>query len=276
MSIPQRKTVTDNELLMQFKPIELEEMDSVKLMNRIDTKYVTDTLTLDAVLNDASGYDYRIFETGGCRLNQYDSIYFDTDSLKMYTEHRRGKLVRQKIRTRKYVQSGLCFLEVKRKNNHGRTKKRRIEIAADLFDNFTEDKAASIWLSENADYTVRELSPSLRTSFCRITLVNRELSERLTIDTSVSFKNFRSGSVADLGDAVIIELKRDGHSRSKMQDVFLRHRIKPAHISKYCIGTALTDSSILPGRFKQKVRMIDKLNKNYYLKCYRPTLFLPL
>ena len=37
-----------------FAPITLEEMDSIKLMNRIDSKYLTDEATLVRVLEDAA------------------------------------------------------------------------------------------------------------------------------------------------------------------------------------------------------------------------------
>ena len=263
-------------LLSAFAPITLDEMDSIRLMNRIDSKYLTDTLELRALLKDAAAHGYRVFEQDGERLHGYDSIYFDTSELRMFTEHRRGKAVRQKVRTRMYRQSGLCFLEVKRKNNRGRTKKKRIPVPAALFEDFRGDEEVCSWLTDHSDYDARSISPSLETSFCRITLVNKELSERLTIDLSVSFRNFRTGAIADIGEAVIIELKQDGWLCSEMQDILLRHRVKPMRVSKYCIGIVSTDSGVHPGRFRQKFRTIEKINKNFYLRCYRPVILQPL
>lgn len=115
MNIPLRPPVTDGGLLDRFEPITLERMDSIRLMNRTDTKFVTDTLTLREILEDALRHGYMAFETGGERVQAYDSIYFDTPDLRMFTDHRRGKLVRQKVRTRAYCGSGLCFLEVKKR-----------------------------------------------------------------------------------------------------------------------------------------------------------------
>lgn len=264
------------DLLSAFSPITLEEMDSIRLMNRIDSKYLTDTLELKALLEDAAAHGYRIFEQDGERLHGYDSIYFDTPSLRMFTEHRRGKAVRQKVRTRMYRQSGLCFLEVKRKNNHGRTKKKRIPVPATLFGDFRGNEEVCSWLAGHSDYDAKSISPSVETSFSRITLVDKGLSERLTIDLAVSFRNVRTGTVADTGEAVIIELKQDGRLRSEMQDILLRHRVKPMRVSKYCIGIVSTDSGVHPGRFKQKLRTIEKINKNFYLRCYRPVILQPL
>ena len=245
-------------------------------MNRIDTKYVTDILLLREILEDAQRQGSLVFESDGERIQAYDSIYFDTSDLRMFREHRRGKLVRQKIRTRVYLGSGLCFLEVKKKNNHSRIRKKRVGVPPDDFQDFREDPEACLWLASHSCYQSGEIFPSVETMFNRITLVNKNLTERLTIDISVTFKNLRTSSEASLGTAAIIEIKQDGRLGSKMKDILLKHRVKPMRVSKYCLGVALTDPKVLPGRFKSKIRFIDKLNKNRYTTCYNPVLHRPL
>ena len=254
---------TDCRILNSFEPITLEEMDSIRLMNRIDSKYLTDTRTLELILTDAAERGYRIFENGCLRLHGYDSVYFDTADLWMFKEHRRGKALRQKVRTRVYMDSGLCFLEVKRKNNHGRTKKKRMEIAGGLFRDFRSDVPACSWLDSRSRRSAEEISPSLETMFRRMTLVNAGFSERITIDTDVSFRNLRTGASSNLGNAVIIELKQDGRLRSEMQDILLDKRVKTLRISKYCIGIVSTDPAVHPGRFKEKLRAIEKVNRAF-------------
>ena len=217
-------------------------MDAVKLMNRVDTKYLTDRATLADVLRDAAAAGYRVLVADGARISPYDSIYFDTDALRMFTDHRNKKLRRQKVRTRAYVNSGDAFLEIKRKNNHGRTKKKRTGIP----------------MADLPDFEAGQLLPTLETLFQRITLVNPDLTERLTIDTNLCFKNFRTGLETSLGEAVVIELKQDGHAASAMKGILRDHRVKPARISKYCIAVTLTDPSARAGRFKEKVRLIEK------------------
>ena len=81
--------------LDSFAPISLAEMDAVKLMNRVDTKYLTDRTTLADVLRDAAAAGYRVLVADGSRISPYDSIYFDTDALRMFTDHRNKKLRRQ-------------------------------------------------------------------------------------------------------------------------------------------------------------------------------------
>lgn len=265
-----------SELLEKFPEISLSQMDSIRLMNRIDSKYLTDSATVYDILQDALRCGYRVFTQESRRLHDYDSIYFDTADLRMFTDHRRGKADRQKVRTRSYVGTGQCYLEVKRKNNHGRTRKKRIPLDSECFHDFHQSSRACSWLEDLSAYPPESLSASLETSFYRITLVNSALTERLTIDLDVKFHNFRTLSPADLGQAVIIELKQDGRLHSQMQDILLSYRVKKERVSKYCIGIALSDQSVLPGRFKLKIRQIEKINKNTYLKCYNPVILQPL
>ena len=139
-------------LLEAFSPISLEEMDAVRLMNRVDTKYLTDSRTLRAVLADAAAAGYRVLTPGGARISPYDTIYFDTPGLRMFSDHHNRRLRRQKVRTRAYVTSGDAFLEIKRKNNRGRTKKKRTAIPmADLPD-FRANDAACRYLAGHSDF----------------------------------------------------------------------------------------------------------------------------
>ena len=238
--------------------ITLDEMDSVKLLNRTDTKYLTTTTVLEDILRLAAEHGYRALETEGTKLSPYDSIYFDTPDLRMFTDHRNRKLVRQKVRTRVYVNSGLTFLEIKRKDNHGRTRKKRTAIPAGEFSDFREDPQACSYLAAKSAFTAGQIAPAMETAFERITLVNAEMTERLTIDTRLHFRNVRNGREADLYDGVIIELKQDGRAVSAMKGILLGLRVKPFRISKYCIATAMTDPACRPGRFKAKLIKMRK------------------
>ena len=126
--MPESNSISFTEALGRMKPVTLEEMGSVKLMNRIDTKYLTNEVTLLEVLADAALAGYRVLTIGDKRISGYDSVYYDTPEFRMYYAHRNKHLVRQKVRTRAYLESGQAFLEIKRKNNKGRTKKKRTEI----------------------------------------------------------------------------------------------------------------------------------------------------
>lgn len=239
-----------------MQPIALNEMKGVKLMNRVDTKYLVTSEQLLSILTGISGH-YYAQEVEGNRLSPYSTIYYDTPDLRMYTIHHDRHLVRDKVRVRTYVDSQLTFCEVKHKTNKGRTKKKRIEVRPGT--DVITDPEASAFLAERQPYPVECLKPNLETSFDRLTLVNFEKTERLTIDCNLKFNNFVSGTSASMDPLVIMELKQDGRAHSLLKEVLFDLRIKPYKISKYCIGTALTRPDVKQNRFKKKIRRINKL-----------------
>lgn len=109
-------------LLKDYTPISLSEMNSVSLMNRTDIKFVTTAPVARQLLAQLRN-DYFVQEIDGQRVAPYYTVYFDTDNNAMYLQHVTGHATRQKLRIRSYIQSHLNFLEVKTKDNHGRTHK---------------------------------------------------------------------------------------------------------------------------------------------------------
>ena len=244
-----------DELLKPFETITLEEMKSVKLMNRTDTKFVTNTSKLYQLLKMAQ-QDYYVQVIDGERNLVYDTTYFDTTAFDMYNMHQSGHLNRQKIRFRTYCINHLQYMEVKTKNNHGRTKKKRIEVS----DMDLNDEEKRQFLHKHLRYEVEELQPVLSNHFSRVTLVNKGMTERLTIDTGLNFHNVLNGSDKDMGQLVVIELKRDGLVYSPVLQMLRQLRIQPHGFSKYCMGSALTGQDHLPvNRFKCKLIEINKL-----------------
>jgi hypothetical protein len=245
------------DILSAFAPISLEQMSGVKLMNRTDTKFVTNRTKLYQLLKLAQ-QDYYIQEIDGERNLEYDTTYFDTRAFDMYNQHQWGHSNRQKIRFRTYCISGLQFMEVKTKNNHGRTKKKRIEVT----DMDVLEKQKYDFLSKHLRYGADTLQPALNNHFSRITLVNKGKTERLTIDSSLSFHNLQSNKSMDMGDLVIIELKRDGLVSSPVLDMLRQLRIHTHGFSKYCMGSALTNPQLPTNRFKRKLIEVRKIIKN--------------
>ena len=244
------------DIVRGMKPITLDEMSGVKLMNRIDTKYlVTEAQLREILLRIRDGYFAQ--EVEGKRIAAYNTVYYDTPELTMYLIHHNRHLVRDKVRVRTYVDSRLTFCEVKHKTNKGRTKKKRIEVQPRF--NIVEDPEAAAFLAEKQPYPVESLRPHLETVFDRITLVNFEKTERLTIDCNLQFNNIAAGNTASMDPLVVMELKQDGRARSLLKEVLFDLRIKPFKISKYCIGTCMTRPEVKQNRFKKKLRRIDKL-----------------
>ena len=243
-----------SDILQEFVPISLEEMQRVRLMNRIDTKYVTTVPQLVRLLEMAVG-EYRMQQTGGLRDMPYYTCYFDTPDRDMFAQHQRGRKARQKIRLRVYENSGTAFLEIKDKDNRGRTDKKRISAGGAGEDIMPY----SDFIRAHSRYMPESLAPQVRNRFWRITLVNRLLTERLTIDTGLYFHNLSTGCGCSLEGLVIIELKRDGNTRSPAGEMLRGLRIHPAGFSKYCVGMALTDRRLRHNRLKPRLRMVERL-----------------
>jgi hypothetical protein len=246
--------MTIEESIASFQPITLEEMSGVKLMNRTDTKFVTTTPQLLRLLAMA-GQDYYVQDIDGERNMLYDTTYFDTQGFDMYKEHQHGHVNRQKIRFRTYVSSHLQFMEVKTKNNHGRTKKKRIEVD----DMDLHDEQKRVFLAKYLKFGVDTLVPHMHNYFRRVTLVNKGKTERLTIDSSLQFHNVLTHTDRDMGQLVIIELKRDGQVFSPVLDMLRQLHIHPHGFSKYCMGAALTNELLPVNRFKEKLRDVERI-----------------
>ena len=244
-------------LLASFAPITLAEMSSVKLMNRTDTKFVTTLPKLMQLLKMAQD-DYYAQEIDGERNMLYDTTYFDTNDYAMYRQHQCGHTNRQKIRFRTYVSSHLQFMEVKTKNNHGRTKKKRIEVT----DMDLTDVGKREFLVSHLHFDVDTLIPHMHNYFRRITLVNKAKTERLTIDTSLQFHNVQTNVDRDMGPLVIIELKRDGLVFSPVLEMLRQLHIHPHGFSKYCMGAAMTNDELPVHRFKVKLRDVERILAN--------------
>lgn len=236
-----------------LEPISLAEMDSVALMKRTDTKFIIHEKDLIAVLKSIQN-KYRVLEINNNRILTYASLYFDTPSKKFYLDHHNRKVNRTKVRMRKYVESDLCFLEIKQKDGKGKTTKSRIPIddfETDLSDN-------SIEFIENTTQESFDLEPIIWNKFNRITLVNIENKERLTIDLNLSFKIKKAYKTYK--NLVIIEVKQERFSRTSpiVKQLKLK-QINPYKISKYCIGMISVYRDLKYNRFKSKLMKVNKL-----------------
>ena len=253
--------LTINDILNEMTPISLDEMSAVKLMNRVDTKYVADDLTVTKLFSLIKD-DYYVQEIDGKRVAAYDSIYYDTVDNHMYIIHQDKKLKRDKLRVRNYVDTGTYFCEVKHKNNHGRTKKKRVEVGENVFHDLKcDEKTREFVEKELHEYDFDGFEKKMSTSFERITVVNKGKTERITVDFNVRFHNFENGNDNGIAPLVVMELKRDGRCESIFQKTLFELRVKPLSISKYCIGRALTDKTLKQNRFKKKIIKLEKLKK---------------
>jgi len=248
-------------LLKEFKVITLAEMEKIRLMSRIDTKYIMRTETLKQLLESLRESYFVQMIKNNC-LSPYQTVYLDTSNLSMYIAHQNGKRTREKIRMRSYLDSNLSFLEIKDKNNKGRTHKQRILLPEQIKYKTNE---ASAFLNSHSLFKPDELFPQIENSFSRITLVNREKTERLTIDTNICFHNLTTDKTMMMNDLAIIELKQNGNIPSFVKNLLHEMHVHPVSISKYCLGTILTNPDVKQNRFKKKLLQINKLTHYEYI-----------
>ena len=242
-------------IVTDFSPITLNEMDEVKLMSRTDTKFVFQLSKLPKLLLQLQPF-YNVLTINSKVIHNYKSLYYDTEERKFYIDHHNSRINRNKIRFREYVDSGLTFLEVKLKNNKGRTIKKRMKV----------DVISKELSKEHTKYIEKIIGKQLQVNakqwinFSRLTFVHKIQKERLTIDINLSFKNEKKSG--DFRDIVIAEVKQERMSRkSDFMRIAKEMSILPMRLSKYCISTMQLWKNIKQNRFKKKQLFINKLKQ---------------
>ncbi len=246
--------------LKRFSPISLQEMDSVKLLNRIDTKYTFRPDNINELLTSLQSA-YRILEINGNRMSHYQTLYFDTPNYQLYLDHHNDRANRYKLRFRKYLDSNLCYLEMKFKTQKERTDKKRTkknEIETSLSE--TSIKYIEKHLKKNSPFFV----PILWNKFTRLTFVHLINPERLTIDIDVEFTGHQSDRIIQLPNIVIAEVKREkATSHSDFVQIMRRNGIHEVSFSKYCMGALLLNKTLKYNKFKPQLLTLKKLTNEY-------------
>jgi hypothetical protein len=194
----------------------------------------------------------------GTNISKYESLYFDDHQFKFFKDHHNGKGDRFKVRIRKYVESNLFFLEIKHKVK-GRTDKRRISME-NFHSNFDGKHKEFIFKQMNEDI---ELQPTIWNSFQRITLVNKVLNERLTLDLNIEF-HFEYAE-KKFPHLIIAELKQEELNRNSPFYVLMKkHFIRPYRLSKYCLGSVelYGEEKLKFNRFKKRLLFLNKIENN--------------
>ncbi len=249
-------------VLDQMQPIGLDDMKAVRLMNRVDQKYMASVSQLEELLSRVAD-SYYVQHVAGDPLAPYRTLYFDTEGLCMYTMHHNQKLNRQKLRVRTYRSTDTTFFEIKNKDNKKKTRKVRIPIDVVMFDGALSVPEVTQFVNNNTPYPVDSLHQCLENRFERITLVDKGMSERITIDRGITFHNRATGIEADISKLLVIEVKHEvGAPMSNIERALHDLHVLPRRMSKYCIGTALTDPAAKRNRFKPKLLHIEKIMNN--------------
>jgi len=247
-------------VVREFEPISLKEVNRASLLSRKDCKYIFSVDLVPQVLRDVVSF-YRILEIGGLRSHIYQTTYYDTPSLDMYMMHHNGRVNRHKVRMRKYWTSDDMFLEVKKKNAKGVTVKNRVQTNGEKQVIMSSEEE---FLESYTPYERKAIEPVLENSFYRISMVDREQSERVTLDYNLWFSSMISDDSMELSGIAIAEVKYQGQlTGSPMHGALRNAGVVPRRFSKYCTGMAMLHPEIKQNLFKEKVRMVRKINDSH-------------
>jgi len=248
------------DLLHTYNGISLDDLSRAPLMNRVDEKFAFPITSLEAFLDEMRPF-YDVLNIDGKVIFDYTSQYFDNSNYGFFQDHHKAIPNRFKVRIRTYLDSNKSYLEVKEKIK-GRTDKNRINI-----DGFTSDFSDEqrLFLEERLRKQM-DLHPVMVNSYRRITLVNKLVEERLTIDFDIVNGTLDTPNCKNqtLSAIVIAELKQPRLDRtSPFYQLMKRELIRPFRISKFCFGMIdlYTENRLKSNRFKQKMLLIQKLIK---------------
>lgn len=218
----------------RLEPISLADLsERADLQTRVDRKYVLPLADAQALL-DRLDLSTQVLEIDGERTFRYESVYFDTPELTSYRLAALRRRHRFKIRTRTYVDSALCFLEVKTEGHRGGTVKNRLPYQVDWAE--TVDPGRWFVGEVLCDTDGWALAPALRTRYRRTTFYRPEGHSRVTVDTDLSWLDV-SGRRLAVPQLAVVETKTA--SAACLIDRLLwsaGHR--PSRISKYATGLA--------------------------------------
>lgn len=255
--------VLDQKQLGALEPVSLKGLDSVKLLNRVDRKYIIPGKRLPEIIQLLKKNQYAVLEINGCRAFSYLTTYFDTSGYRFFYDHHNHLSGRIKARTRSYIESNLHFFEIKMKDNIRTNKYREVLVEP------------SIELSKKQSEKIRELYPkklehtltsTLINTYNRITLVNKDRTERCTIDVNLAFKDpAEPEKEISVNEIAIIEVKQSKASLLNGIIASLREmRMPPSSISKYVLGLILTHPGIKHNSFKPLLHKIEKITTQQF------------
>jgi hypothetical protein len=245
-------------LVRRFSPISLTDLNAkAEMLRRRDNKYVIERPVMkDALAAFAEHFD--VLEIDGRRSFTYDTCYFDSPEFECYRDHHRGRRQRIKVRIRNYLESNLCFVEVKLKDKRGETIKKRLAhdpaCAREL-----DDRAMDFVQSCHRRLYKRDFPHALRRAidmrYNRVTLVAKDGGERMTIDNKLRFMNGNSTQLVG-DDTFIVETKSS--NGNGIADKVLRslHRHPSKHCSKYCTATAVLNVDVKSNNFRTVMRKL--------------------
>jgi hypothetical protein len=234
-------SVFDHEL-ETLDALSLGELDAVAaLRSRRDRKYLVTPQAATGLLAALAPRSSAL-EVAQRRIFSYESLYFDTPDLRSYHSTAHGQRRRFKVRTRRYLDTDTCVLEVKTKGIRNQTVKERVGHSHRAWGQLDHAAQAFIDTRTGLDGLAGQLGPVLTTRYQRSTLVDRRDRSRVTFDRHLRCGDLTGGTV-DFDGLVVVETKSVGAATAADRWLW-RYALRPVRISKFCVGMALLDQRL--------------------------------
>ncbi len=230
--------------LSTMQSVTLAQLDEVALLNRIDRKYILTHEQLNLLLPIIQ-QNYSVLEIDKHRIHTYVNNYFDTHNVQFYYDHHNGYSNRMKVRCRKYLESNICFFEVKKKLNVERTTKTR-ERVPELISEIDELQQRIV---QNLSFKpISDLCLILNNKFNRISFVDKSKSERVTLDFDIQFSD--NENTKSITEFYVLEIKQSkSNCRSIVTETLKKNNIREQSFSKYIFGVIALKSGIRKNNF---------------------------
>lgn len=261
--------------LKSFKAISLKELNATaSFLKRIDVKFLLNGKQFSSILEELKD-KFNVLEIDGKKVFNYDNVYMDTSDYLFYNQHQNKLESRTKVRTRYYVDSNIAFFEYKQKNAWV-TNKYRYEFPAWEHGFMTRGKKRFfdwVWQSVYSWEKAPEISPAIRTTYKRITMVSKSGDERLTIDFDIKTLDLRkkNAETIDLKNLVIIESK-SMKQESDICKIMNKNKIeKASSCSKYSLWVVYSGIAQKYDTFRETMEKIKEIRMETVKSTHRIT-----
>lgn len=228
-----------------------------ELLHRVDTKFVIPLPALPTLFPALAGH-YALLGNADTPGAPYRTLYFDTEDLRCFHDHRRGRRVRDKIRIRHYDDRELSYLEVKSRRTVTHTDKSRIKIP---FGQNTFEATEIAFLNDHAIVPHDRLRPSLWIDFRRIMLFGTDRNERCSFDVGLTIaRPDHGGPSTALSQLVFVEVKQPKFDlQAPVMRLLYDARFRPRSASKYILSMMSKFPSLRANRFLPNFRSLHRI-----------------
>jgi hypothetical protein len=250
--VPAEPPYPGSAALESFESASLELIKSRALLIRTDIKFFGRAERLEDIIPELAEHYAVIRVPGGCAA-RYQSTYFDTPDLRCFHDHRRGRRLRHKVRIRHYEDRSLTFLEIKSKKNARVTDKHRLDLPYGTRELTVSGRE---FLARHCDLPVDQLQVTLDNRFRRISLIGKDLQERVTIDLDLHARYAEHEK--DFDGLVVIEVKQHPYNpHSPIMLAMQRAGMHERSLSKYTTAMA----ELAPVRHNRLLPLLRTLHR---------------